>query len=130
MDNKKNVMGLTPKERIYEKYENKFYVVNPNGTNDHHAGKIKKINTKAGLITLNPHYGLKYNIGSKKNLFALINEDYDLFTELNKISFESTDEEDLLRNCELNNKEIIKNELKSKSFFGKLKLAYEILVSK
>ena len=124
-----NVMGLTPKERIYEKYENKFYVVNPIGTNEHHAGKIKNINTKAGLITLNPYYGLKYDLKNKKNLFTLINEDYDFFTELNKISFEPTDEESIIRNCDLNNEEILK-EKTNPPFYARFKLSWKILFNR
>jgi len=114
MDNN-NKFGPPLKEEIYEKYVGKYYICRPVGTNDQFVGKIKEINIKRGLITLNPYFGLKYNRKIDKNLYTLIDKDYDIFLELNKISLEPTEEESILYNCYLSNKERIdkrKKELK------------------
>jgi len=46
MNNYENKFGVSQKEEIYKKYEDKYYILNPIGTNNQHVGKIKKINAK------------------------------------------------------------------------------------
>jgi len=121
--------GPPPKEKIYQKYTNRYYIIHQIGANERDLGKIKKIDVKHGKITLNPYFGLSYNETYKKNLYDLINKDYDIFPDLSKITFEPTIKKFILSNCDANNKEILKNELKPKSFFEKLKLSYKILTS-
>ena len=128
MDNKENKFGPPPKEEIYKKYINKFYIGRPLGTNEQYAGKIKEIDIKRGKITFNPYFGLDYNLKSGKNLYNLINKDFDAFVDLTKISLEPTTLDNILHNCYLSNKE---REDKSKPpFFKRLKLAYRILINK
>ena len=131
MDNKDNSQkfALSPKEEIYKKYLDKYYINRPIGTTDSYVGKIKDINMKIKKITLNPYFGLVYNEKYKKNLYQLINKDYDTFVDLSNIAFEPTTKKSILFNCGLNNKEILKAS-KSKSFFEKIKLAYKILTSR
>ena len=124
--NNNNKFGPPHKEEIYKKYENKYYILNPLGVNQTYVGKIKEIDLKKGMITLNPYFGLKYDEKMKKNLYTLINKDYCLFTELNKISLEPTTKESILHNCDLSNQRDI-NKSKFKSFYERLKLASKIL---
>ena|SRR3989338_2823523 len=131
MDNRENPhkFGLPKKEEVYQKYTGKYYILHYLGANERDFGKIKNIDVKHGKITLNPYFGLSYNKAHKRNLYDLINEDCDAFTDLSKITFEPTTKKVILSNCNANNKEILKNELKPKSFFEKLKLSYKILTS-
>ena len=131
MDNRENPQkfGLPQKEKVYQKYTNRYYILHYIGANERDFGKIKNIDVKHGKITLNPYFGLSYNKAHKRNLYDLINEDCDAFIDLSKITFEPTTKKVILSNCDANNKEILKNELKPKSFFEKLKLSYKILTS-
>ena len=126
MNNADNKFGIPAKKDTYKEYLGKYYISKPVGTNEPCVGKVKEIDTKQGKITLNPYFGLKYNEKSKKNLYNLINGDYDIFTDLSKISFEPTTKESILYNCYLGNKENV-NKSKSKSFYERFKLAGKIL---
>jgi len=126
-DKDENKFGVPQKEEIYEKYENEYYIVNPLGTNSKYVGKIKNIDVKKGRITFNPYFGLEYNRESGKDLYALIKNDYDLFTELNKLSFEPTTKNSIVHNCYLGNQS---DTDKPESFYNRLKLACKILFNK
>ncbi len=106
--------GMPAKEDVYAKYIDRYYIVKPIGANEHYVGKIKEIDVKKGKITLNPYFGLSFNRKSGKNLYNLIDRDYDVFLEFNKISFEPTTEESILYNCYLSNKDRINKKQKSK----------------
>lgn len=121
--------GLPRKEEVYEKYIGGYYICSPVGVNEKYVGKIKRIDTKEGKITFNPYFGSTYDKNSGKNLFSLIEQNYDAFLDLKRISFEPTTEEGILHNCSLGNKEKI-NQQKSSSFLNRFKLAYRILRNK
>lgn len=124
-NNKNNQFGPPPKEEIYKKYIGRHYICRPLGANEQYVGKIKEIDVNRGRITFNPYFGLDYNRKSGKNLYNLVDEEYDAFVDLTKISFEPTTEESILNNCYLSNKERVE---KSKpSFIKRFKLAYRIL---
>ena len=114
-DKDENKFGVPQKEEIYEKYENGY------------VGKIKNIDVKKGRITFNPYFGLEYNRESGKDLYALIKNAYDLFTELNKLSFEPTTKNSIVHNCYLGNQS---DTDKPESFYNRLKLACKILFNK
>ena len=126
-DNPKK-FGLPDKEDPYEKYINKYYIYRPLGTNDVQIGKIKEIDAKIGRIILNPYFGKDFNRKSGKNIYTLIDKDFDAFLDLKKIFFEQTTEDSIWYSCYLSNKEDI-NESKPKSFIKRLKLAYRILTN-
>ena len=126
-DENTNKFGPPSKEETYKKYIGEYYIYRPLGTNDPQIGKIKDIDAKRGKITLNPYLGKDFNRKSGKNLYNLIDKDFEAFVDLSKISFEPTTEESILYNCYLSNEESIN---KSRfSLFKRLKLAYKILTN-
>lgn len=133
--------GVPPKENVYEKYIGKEYILRPIGANDSFVGKIKGIDSEKGKITLNPYLGISYSKMIGKNLYKLIRGDYDLFTDLTKISFEPTNKESIIYNCRSNNnlQEGKNNPVQEKnhenkpekiSLADRIKLVYTILFNK
>ena len=126
-----NPFSLSPKEGIYEKYLGKEYILRPLGVNDSYVGKIKEIDSEKGKITLNPYFGISYSKRFGKNLYKLIHKDYDLFTDLTKLSFEPTTITSIIHNClSSNNNQEEKNKPEKISFLDRFKIAYKILFNK
>ena len=96
------------KENPYEEKIGKYWAIYPSGTPHIFSGKIRIMTDR--VIILKPFKGLKFDRKKGKNLYTLVEKDFEMGYNPNQIyNFEPSTKEVLLEMCRTQNNEIFED---------------------